>query len=159
MRLKLKTKILLAAVPAAIITGTVTIVALRIQKRRLRKREASSFLSEDVRTALQELCNLKGEDFVPDGVGTSLYQRRLESLSDRQLIGIYLLIKVAEVLHARGATVHSLSKAELVSELSVIRERTPRQNRHELLKFLGSFGIDTVRSVLSDALMLAGSAA
>ena len=42
MRLKLKTKILLAAVPAAIITGTVTIVALRIQKRRMRKRTASS---------------------------------------------------------------------------------------------------------------------
>lgn len=154
--MRLKTKIIIAAVPVAVATAAGIVIATRKHLRRLRDREASSFLSDDVRVALQALCGLKGEDFVPDGLGTSLYQRRLDELTDRQLIGVYTVIKVAEVLRGRGADLHQLSREDLLREAASMRDATRRrQNRHELLKQLGSFGADTAKSVLADGLVLA----
>ena len=152
----LKTKIIIAAVPVAAAAVAGVVIVTRKHLRRLRRKEDSSFLSNDVRDALQALCSLKGEDFVPDGPGTSLYQRRLDELTDRQLIGVYVLIKVAETLHARGTDFHQLSKAEVLREVALMRDATHRKHsRHELLKQLGSLGIDTAKSVLADGLMLA----
>ena len=157
--MRLKTKIMLAAIPAAALALTGTIIVVHVRRRRQRKREASSFLSPDVRDALQGLCSLKGEDFVTDGVQSSLYQRRLESLTDRQLIGVYILIKLAETLRARGISLRGLSTEELVSEAITLRAAAHNHDRHDLIKTLGSFGLETARGVFDDALLLASAGA
>lgn len=153
--MRLKTKIMLVAVPAAAVALTGTLVAVHVRRRIKRKREASSFLSADVRDAVQGLCSLKGEDYLPDSLGSSLYQRRLESLTDRQLIGVYVLIKVAEVLHARGVSFQQLSREELMHEAIALRAKARHHDRRDLLKLLGSLGKETARSVMDDALLLA----
>ena len=155
--MRLKTKIMLAAVPAAAIVLAGTVIALRVQRRRMNKRQETAFLPEEVRAVLTDLCTLKGEDFAPDGMGSSVYQRRLETLSDKQLIGVYIAIKTVEVLRARGTNIGSISKQELARELRSVASNKP--SRHDVIKWLLSLGVDTVRSMLGDGLTLAGLAA
>ncbi|MBR3235900.1 MAG: hypothetical protein IKG11_09830 [Atopobiaceae bacterium] len=158
--MRLKTKLMLVAIPTAAVVVAGTAVAVAIHIKRKRRKINSSFLPEDVRNSLQDLCSLKGEDFVSDGVKASLYQRRLESLTDKQLIGVYVLIKAAEVLRGRGIDIHDLSKEDVVSEVSMLRDAAHnKHDRRELLSALGSIGADTARSVLSDGLILAGKTA
>ena len=152
--MRLKTKIMLAAIPVATIVVSGTIIALRVQRRRMRKRQETAFLPEEVRAALTDLCCLKGEDFVPDGMGASVYQRRLETLSDKQLIGVYVAIKTVEVFHGRGVNIATASKKEIISELRNIAGQKP--SKHDVVQWLLSFGAETVRSMLGDGLTLAG---
>lgn len=151
--MRLKTRIALAAIPvaAAVVAGIA--IGVRTHMRRRKKREAASFLSDESRIALQKLCDLKGDDFVPDGLGLSMYERTLDSLTDGQLVGVYLLIKVVEVLRARNVDMHQLSKEELA--ITIREAAHNKQGRKEMLKWLGSFGADAIRSMLSDGLMLA----
>ncbi|MDO4805936.1 MAG: hypothetical protein Q4A07_01675 [Coriobacteriales bacterium] len=158
--MRLKTKITIAAVSAAAITVAGVVVVVRVHRRRHRRKEASSFLSADVRDALQGLCSLQGEDFVPDGLGSSLYQRRLESLTDKQLIGVYVVIKVAEALRARGVDVRQISKEDLLNEVGLLHNVTHnKSDRRELLRRLGLLGAETAKGVLDDGLLLTGIAA
>ena len=152
--MRLKTKLMLAAVPATAVALTGTIVIVHIQHRRRRRREISSFLTPDVRDAIQELCSLKGDEYTPDTIGSSLYQHRLETFTDRQLIGVYLLIKVAEVMHARGVSVRGASKEDLISE-AIVLHKTIHGDRHELLKLLGTLTMEAAHSVMDDAFLLA----
>ena len=157
--MRLKTKILLVAVPtvAIIAAGAAVVVGMHIH--RLRKKEESSFLPNEVRSSLEDLCLLKAEDFAPDKMGSSRYQRKLESLTDRQLIGVYLVVNAAKVLHDRGVDIRHMSKEDVAHEVSMLRSAVhEKPDRHELLKRLGSFGADTARSMLSDGLYLAGVA-
>ena len=152
-------KVIVAAIPVATVAvaGGAALVALHIRQKRRKK--ASSFLSAEVRNALQSLCSLKGEDFVPDGLGSSLYQRKLNSLTDKQLIGAYVAIKLVEVLRGRGVDFRNLSKDNLVSEVLSLRDATHSfGNRRDRIMWLGSFGADTIRSLLGDAALLAGMA-
>lgn len=158
--MRLKTKIIIATVPLAAAGVAGVVIVAHKHLRRLRKREETSFLTDDVRNTLQKLCDLKGEDFVPDGLGTSLYQRRLYELTDRQLIGVYILIKVAEALRSRGTNLNQLSREQLLHEAGVIRNAMRhKQDRRELLRQLGSLSVDTARGVLADGLLIAQTAA
>lgn len=158
--MRLKTKITIAAVSAAAITAAGVVVAVRVHQRRCRRKEASSFLTADVREALQGLCSLQGEDFVSDGLGSSLYQRRLESLTDKQLIGVYVAIKVAEALRARGIDARQISKEDLLNEVGSLRKITRnKKDRRELIRRLGLLGAETTKGILDDGLLLAGIAA
>jgi len=157
--MRLKTKILLVAVPTVTVVAAGTALAVSLHFRRLRRRRESSFLSSEVRSSLQGLCMLKAEDFVPDGLGTSLYQRRLESLNDRQLIGVYVVLNAAKVLRDRGVDIHSMSKQDVATEIVRLHETLHGQHdRRAIIKRLASFGADTARSMLSDGLVLTGMA-
>ena len=152
--MRLKTKIILAAIPAsaAIVVGTVLVIRLHLNERK----HTHDFLPEEARGSLRELCSLKGDDFVPDGFGTSVYQRKLESLSDRQLVAVYVTIKLAETLRARGVDFHQMSKAELALEAQKLHaDIKDKSVRHYLLKQLGSIGVETALSILNDGLMIA----
>ena len=155
--MRLKTKVMLAVVPAASLVAAGGIVAAAVALRRSRRKRASSFMPGEVRAALEQLCSLKGSDFIPDGLGTSLYQRRLSSLTDRQLVGVYVLVKLVEALRNSGLDLHGLSKQELADNMSLVRGTLhQREGRQEVLRQLGSFGAEAARSVLSDALLVAG---
>lgn len=156
--MRLKTKIMLAAIPAsaAIVVGTVLVIRRHLKKRK----HAHDFLPEEARGSLEMLCSLKGDDFVPDGLGTSIYQRKLETLNDRQLVAVYIAIKLGETLRARGADFHHMSKAELTSEAHALRlNMKDKDMRHYLLKQLGSIGVETALSMLNDGLAIASVAA
>ena len=158
--MRLKTKIIIATAPLAAAGVAGVVIVAHKHLRRLRKREETSFLTDDVRNTLQKLCDLKGEDFVPDGLGTSLYQRRLYELTDRQLIGVYILIKVAEAMRSRGTDLRQLSREQLLHEASVVRNAMHhKQDRRELLRQLGSLSVDTAKGVLADGLLIAQAAA
>ena len=158
--MRLKTKITIAAVSVAAVVTAGSVVAIRTYVRRRRHKAATSFLSADVRDALQELCSLEGSDFVPDKLGSSIYSRRLESLTDRQLIGVYVTIKVVEALRIRGVDIQQLSKDDLFHELSLLQEVVHNKNdRRDLLRRLGMIGVETTRGILSDGLLIAGIAA
>lgn len=158
--MRLKTKITIAAVSVAVVATTGAVVAFRTYTRRRRRRAATSFLSADVRDALQELCSLEGSDFMPDKLGSSIYQRRLESLTDKQLIGVYLIFKVVEALRIRGVDVHQLSRDDLIHEVNLLHEAVHSKNdRRELVRRLGMLGVETTRGILSDGLLIAGIAA
>lgn len=155
--MRLRTKIALAAISTTtvVIVGTIVI----IRHRHNRRRHAHDFLPEDAHSSLVELCSLKGEDFVPDGLGTSLYQRRLASLNDRQLIAVYIAIKVGETLRARGVDLHKMSKAEIIHEAEKLHHTTKDKDfRRELLSQLGSLGAETALRMLKDGLIVAGIA-
>lgn len=158
--MRLKTKILLVAIPTAAIVATGTVIAVGLHIHRLHRKKAAAFLPDEVRNALEDLCRLKAEDYAPDKLGTSLYQRKLNTLTDRQLIGVYLLIKTAEVLHSRGVNIHHLTKDDVRTEVTRLRDAAhDRHDRRALLARLGSIGAETARGVLSDGLLLAGMAA
>lgn len=148
-------KAVLVAVPVVTVVALGGVVVLAVHHQNEQRKKAASFLSSDVRDALQSLCSLKGEDFVPDGLGSSLFQRRLNTLTDKQLIATYVLIKMAEVLRARGTDVRSLSKDNFVKEVLTLRNIAQGYGRKELIRRLGLFGVDTIRSMLGDAAMLA----
>ncbi len=157
--MRLKTKLLLVAVPTAAVISTGALVVLGLHFRKLRRKQESSFLPSEVRGSLEELCLVKAEDFAPDKFGSSRYQRKLESLTDRQLIGVYVVINAAKVLRDRGVDPRQLSKEDVIHEVSQLRNAVHgKHDRRELIKRLGSFGVDTARSMLDDGLLLAGMA-
>lgn len=155
--MRLKTKVMLAVVPAASLVAAGGIIAATVALRRRRRKRASSFMPEEVRATLEQLCSLKGADFIPDGLGTSLYQRRLSSLTDRQLVGVYVMVKLVEALRNCGLDLHGLSKKELADNVGLVRGVFhERDGRKEVLHQLGSLGAEAARSILSDALLVAG---
>lgn len=157
--MRFKTKIKLAVASATAITVVGTVIVVREVLRRRRVKQDRSFMSDEVRVALEDLCTLKGEDFVPDRIGTSLYQRRLASLTDRQLVGVYVMIKLGEALHKRGVDIHQLSRQEILAEAVRVHKSVHQgKGRQELLRALGSIGAEAARSMLGDGLMLAGVA-
>jgi hypothetical protein len=158
--MRLKTKIMLVAIPVTTIVAAGGAIALAMHFRRLRRKKATSFLTGDVRNALQDLCSLKSEDFISDERKSSLFQGRLETMTDKQLIGIYVALKLVEVLRNRGVDIHQLSKEDVVSELSTLRAAThDSHGRHDPIKQLGSIGAETVHSMLGDAFLIAKMAA
>ena len=160
LKKKILRKVIVAAVPVVAVAVVGGVAAAVLHLRQKRRKEASSFLSAEVRNALQTLCSLKGEDFIPDSLGTSLYQRKLDSLTDGQLIGVYVVIKLVEVLRGRGVDFRNLSKDNLAGEVLSLRDATHSfGNRRDRLLWLGSFGADAIRSLLGDAVLLASMAA
>ena len=153
--MRLKTKIMLAAVPVIAVAAVGTALVMRKAIQKHREKKAASFMPAEVRASLEELCSLKGEDFVPDKLGNSLYQRKLGKLTDRQLIGVYAAIKTAEVLHGRGIDLRNASKADIAEDLISLRKMThERKGRQELITKLGSVGAETALSMLNDGVML-----
>lgn len=157
--MRLKTKLILAAVPtaAAVIAGTAIVVIHKHRKKRRKTREDYKvFMSDNVRHSLEELCKLNSEDFIPDGLGSSLYQRRLETLGDAQLLGVYVAVKLVEVLRGEGLSAKNLSKKDLKGRASLVRSIVSKSyTRQDLLVRLGSIGVKTVQSMLRDALTIA----
>ena len=156
--MRFKTKVLLVAVPTFAVVAAGTAIAVGLHLRQMRRKRDSSFLPNEVRSSLEDLCLLKGEDFVPDAMGTSRFQRKLEALTDRQLIGVYVVLNAVKVLHDRGINVHEMSKQDIAREVVSLRSAAHgKHDRRELLRRIGSFGADTARSMLSDGLVLAGA--
>ena len=71
-------------------------------------------------------------------------------------MAVYVAIKLAETLRARGVDFHSMSKAELALEAQKLHADIKDQSvRHYLIKQLGSIGVETALSILNDGLMIA----
>jgi hypothetical protein len=149
--MRLKTRIALVAVPvaAAVVAGTV--VAVRV---RLRRKKARQFLPGDLRDSVEELLRLKGGDFVPDGLGTSLYHRNLSQMTDRQLLSVYALVKAGEVLRSQGVINRRPTRAELMAASDEFHVAfSNKQGRDELLRTLEKFGSALLVEVAKDALV------
>jgi hypothetical protein len=155
--MRLKTKILMVAIPTVSAMAVGAILVAR--HKRKKRRHAHDFLPKEARDALVELLDLKGEDFVPDGLGTSIYQRKLETMSDRQLIGAHLAIKVAEILRERGLDLANLSRDDVIHEVRELRKSAKgKDTRQDLIDRLGSLGSDVARGMLKDGLTVAAAA-
>ena len=157
--MKLKTKLIMAAVPVAslAVAGAVVGVGAALAKRR--RKRAASFMPEEVRAALEQLCSLNSAAFLRDGLGSSVYQRKLGSLTDRQLVGVYLMVKLASTLRDRGVDLRLLTPTQLKGEMGLIHGTLQkRASRTELLHELGSIGAETALSILGDALTVASVA-
>lgn len=155
--MRLKTKIIAVAIPtvSAIAVGAILVA----RHKRKKRRRGHDFLPKEAHDALVELLDLKGEDFVPDGLGSSLYQRKLNSMSDRQLIGVHLAIKVAEILSTRGIDLTQLTHDEVIGEVKTLRKTAKNKDtRQDLIDRLGSLGSDVARGMLKDGLTVAAAA-
>jgi hypothetical protein len=154
--MRLKTKIIIATVPVVV---TVTAVAVRVITKKLipEHKEKKMILPGEVRAGIEEIIWLKAEDFVPDGLGTSLYQRKLSTMSDKQLIGIYAIVKVGDVMRQRGVDPHMPTIREVDEAIKELRAMTAtKQGRREILSELGSIGFEVAQGAMRDGLMYVG---
>ncbi|MBO7675214.1 MAG: hypothetical protein J6S63_09420 [Atopobiaceae bacterium] len=148
--MRFRTKVALAAAPvaAAVVVGTVVAVRVRMRKKRMRQ-----FLPEGLREAMEELLRLKGDDFVPDGLGTSLYHRKLARMSDRQLLGAYALVKAGEVLRRKGVIERKPTRAELKAAADEFQATISKErSREELIRSLEKLGGAMLLEITRDAL-------
>ena len=157
--MRVKTKTIIAAMPIVAVAAGVA-VATRAYLRSRRRKEAAGLLTEDVFEALDELGSLKDEDFIPNRTGSSLYQHTLDSFTDRQLLGAYVLIKTAEALRSRGADLNQISKKELLNEMIEVRDvNRLKRDRRELLKQMELLVVKTFENTLAASLLLASNGA
>jgi len=148
--MRIKTKMALVAAPMAVAVVAGTVVAVRVH---LRKKRVRQFLPNDLRASIEGLLRLKGDDFVPDGLGTSLYHRKLAQMSDRQLLGVYALVKAGEVLRREGVIERKPTRAELKAaadefQVTISNERS----REELMRNLEKLGGAMLLEIARDAL-------
>ena len=166
--MKLRTKIAMIAVPAAALGAFATITVVRtVRKHRRRKARHAAFkrpnpvvavarghvVPAQTREQVEELLRLRGEDFVPEGIGTSLYQRRLGKMSDKELLALFALTQVGAYAREHGVDpLHPSDEAKAeAARLFKGVAAGDEQTRSELLGHLGAFG----RDMLGDSLRLA----
>lgn len=139
------------AVPTVLLAGTTAAVV--VVHRRRKRRRARGFLPKRARNALRELLGLAAADFVPDGLGKTLYQRKLDRMNDRQLLILFAVVKAGSILRARGVTSQELSPSVRSEALDAYRSAMETgAEREAMLSKLGSFGYDALRAVLQLAL-------
>lgn len=149
-----KARLVATAIAIAAPVVIVCVAGVVIVKK-LRERKEDSIVPASSKRPIEELLLLKGEDFVPNDMDSSLYQRKLASMSDRDLIVLYALLKVGEVLKNRGVSVHTASKEDRHAALQEFRTAlSSKSGRSALLSELGSIGFEVLISMLQDGLYL-----
>lgn len=146
-------RVLAVAIPATAAVAAITTVGIVRARRRRRRRRAQGFLPRRVREAIREMLSMTAADFLPGGVGMSLYQRRLNKMSDRSLLVLYAVVKAGSFLRKRGADPAAITEADSEGALATYNGALASGlGRTELLGKLGSLGYDALRAVLKAAL-------
>ena len=152
--MRMKARVLLATIPVVACLAVGAAVAIRRRGRKKRER----VMPDEVRTSVEQLLLLKGEDFVPDGLGTSLYERKLHTLTDRQLVAVYALVKLGEGMRARGIDVAHLSIHDIEASKAEFRKAlVTDEGRSEIIRELAGFGWEVLHSTLGDAMSISHS--
>lgn len=154
---KIKLMAVAIAVPTAavIAAGAFAVYKLRDRKRKRKREEKGHQMPEQLRSSIEELLSLKGQDFVPDGLGNSIYQRKLATMPDYQLIALYALVKAVEVLRNRGIRMQGASREERHEALQQYQAMLKKGNgRKKVLAELGSFGFEMLQEILKDGMLL-----
>ena len=160
--MKLRTKVVAIAVTSAAVAAVGAFVVVHTLRKRTKERVAlarkpSSHPSpREAREQVRELLRLRGEDFIPDGLGTSLYQRRLNTMNDRQLLILLALTQVGVYIREQGVDpLHPSEEAKAeAKELFRGVVKGDDEARSELLAKLGAMGGDVVKELLRGAMAL-----
>ncbi len=154
-KIKLIVTAVVVAVPIAVGAVGVALIKRRLSKKAEQGRKGRKLLPDNARVSIEELLMLKGQDLVPDKLGKSLLERKLDSMSDRNIILLYALVKVGEVLRSRGVSVRGASKEDVHEALATFSNITSESHsRKDLLAELGRFGFEVWCSMLQDGLTL-----
>lgn len=152
---KVKLIAVAVAVPTAVVIVAGTIVVKKLRERKRKRKNLGHKMPEQLRSAIEELLTLQGQDFVPDGLGSSLYQRKLATMPDYQLVALYALAKAVEVLRNRGIKIQGASKEERHEALEQFHATLKQgDGRKRVLAELGSFGYEMLQEILKDGQML-----
>lgn len=146
--MRLRTKLIVAAVPLAAVTVVGTIVAIKRHRRRKRGRRIPDFARE----AIEDMLKVRSEDFISSELGNSLFQKKLEKLTDRQLIVLLALVELGVVVRRRGIDPNRPTAVELDAtrhEFERLLNMSP--DRKSLLARLGSFGFEVFSNSLRAA--------
>lgn len=147
-------KLVLVAVPAgaAVAVGTVAFAVHRYRKRR---RNRHKFMAKDTRENVEALLRMQAPDFVADGLGSSLAERKITYMSDPQLVALYALTKVVKVMRARGVDLERPTKEDVERAIQEVQTLfSDGEGRKELLGKLGSIGFEVMQAVLKDGITL-----
>ena len=86
-----------------------------------------------------------------------MYQRKLSTMSDKQLIGIYAIVKGVDVMRQRGVDPHMPTIREVDEAIKELRAMTAtKQGRREILVELGSIGFEVAQGAMRDGLLYVG---
>ena len=154
-RIKLMAVAIAVPTAAVIAAGAYAVYKLRERKRRREREEKGHKMPEQLRSSIEELLSLQRQDFVPDGLGKSMYQRKLATMPDYQLIALYALVKAVEVLRNRGSRIQGASKEERHEAVQQFHAMLKKGNgRKKVLAELGSFGFEMLHEILKDGMLL-----
>ena len=150
-----KEKLAVAAAVAGGAVVTVGAVAFAIHRHRKARRNRHKFMPNDTRAAVEKILCLQASEFVPDGLGAALAEKKLAYMSDPQLLGLYALTKVVRVMRTRGVDLENPSKEEVEQGIQEFQALASEQTgRNELLKRLGTIGFEVLKEAFKDGVML-----
>ena len=150
-----KNKLALVAVPAAGAAVAVGTVAFAIHRYRKRRRNRHKFMTKDTRENVESLLRMQSQDFVPDGLGSSLTDKRISYMSDPELVALYALTKVVKVMRSRGVNLEKPTKEDVEQGIREVRTLfSEGEGRKELFAKLGSIGFEVLQAVLKDGIAL-----
>ena len=153
-----KEKLVLVAVVAGGAVITVGTVAFAIHKHRMARRNRHKFMPKDTREGMERILCLQASEFVPDGLGAALAEKKLSYMSDPQLLGLYALTKVVKVMRTRGVDLENPPKEVVEQGIQEFQTlASDQEGRGELLKRLGTLGFEVLKETLKDSVMLAAA--
>lgn len=143
--MKFTTKLMLiGAAGVGVVAGTVvTAIALR--------RRAKRVLDRKLRKALNEIVQMRAEDFVPGGFwGVSAFMRRVDQLNNKQLAALCALVEVGHFIKLANIDPFNATEADIQQAASKfsIEQRVAPRTRGELLSKLNA---DDVHEALKAA--------
>ena len=98
-----------APIVAGVAMGAVAVILVRRHRRHKRGR----FMPEDVRGAMEDMLKVQASEFTIGELGQSLFQRKLEKMTDKQLITLFALVEVGRLVRSRGIDVRRPSAVEI----------------------------------------------
>lgn len=100
---------------------------------------------------------MRGQDFIVDGsLGSSLFERRLKRLDDKQLIMLFALVQLGQLARRKGIDPLHPSAEQVISALETLAEarRKAPFTRGEVMEELRSQAPSSLKEALSVALGL-----
>lgn len=150
-----KEKLVLVAAVAGGTAVTVGAVAYAIHRHRKARRNRHKFMTKDTRETVEALLRMQAPDFVPDGLGSSLAERRLAYMSDPQLVALYALTKVVKVMRSRGVDLEKPTQEDIERAIQEVKTLfSGDEGRKELFAKLGSVGFEVLQAALKDGMVL-----
>ena len=151
-----KEKLVLAAAVAGGAVVTVGTVAFVIHRHRLARRNRHKFMPEDTREGMEKILRLQSSQFVPDGLGAAMAEKKLAYMSDPQLLGLYALTKVVQVMRTHGVDLENPPKEVVEQGIQEIQTlASDQKGRKELLARLGTLGLAVLKEAVKDTVTLA----
>ncbi len=148
-------KLMLVAVPVAGAAVAVGTAAFAIRQYRKRRRNRHKFMAKDTRENVEALLRMQAQDFASDGLGSSLTKKRVYYMSDPQLVALYTLTKVVQVMRSRGVDLERPTKENIEQGVQGLQTLfSDGEGRKELLAKLGSIGVDVFQAALKDGIAL-----